>query len=109
MEDKKRKKEVGTEKKEDEKKVDEEVTHSSPLKDKLCGIINYVSGEIQKGKKQGEKEEEQKEKENGKQAENGVTNDEGVEAKADNKKGEEDGEKDKKMRDIAKKNEGEKM
>merc|ERR1712014_184028 len=67
LEDKKRKKEEETEKKEDEKKVDEEGTHSSPLKDKLCGIINYVSGEIQKGKKQGEKE-----KENGQQAENGV-------------------------------------
>ena len=63
LEDKKRKTEEGTEKKEDEKKVDEEVTHSSPLKDKLCGIINYVSGEIEKGKKQEEKEEEQKEKE----------------------------------------------
>ena len=44
------------------KKVDEEVTHSSPLRDKLCGIINYVSGEIEKGKKQGEKEEEKKKK-----------------------------------------------
>ena len=87
LEDKKRKKEEGTEKKGDEKKVDEEVTHSSPLKDKLCGIINYVSGEIENGKKQGEKEEEQKEKENGKQAENRVTNDEGVEEKADKKRG----------------------
>ena len=62
MKDKKRKKEEGTEKKEDEKKVDKEVTHSSPLKDKLCGIINYVSGEIEKGKKQGEEEEEKKKK-----------------------------------------------
>ena len=33
-----------------------------------------------------------------------MTNDEGVEAKADNKKGEEEGENDKKIRDIAKKN-----
>ena len=62
LEDKKRKKEEGTEKKEDEKKVDEEVTHSSPLKDKLCGIINYVSGEIEKGKNTVKKKRNKKKK-----------------------------------------------
>ena len=36
-----------------------------------------------------------------------MTNDEGVEEKADNKKGAEEGENHKKMRDIAKKNEEE--